>query len=209
MTWTDGLMIAATFLGPIAAVQAQKWVERWRDQERRRLDVFKTLMATRATVLSPTHVQALNSIEMEFTGARYAPVRKAWKVYLDHLNDGPKGPAFEDEAAINLWVSKNPQLLSELLVEMGQTLGYRFDEVDVKRGIYNPIGHAKDENEQRHLRALFTDVLEGKSALSMRVESMPQNEAVAVEYKQMIRLLRQALDSGALAVSVRDDNSAK
>ena len=40
---SDGLLITATVVGPILAVQAQKWVEVWREDRARRLQVFKTL----------------------------------------------------------------------------------------------------------------------------------------------------------------------
>lgn len=85
---SDALLIAATFAGPIAAVQAQKWIERSREKHQRRLTIFHTLMATRAArANSVEHVQALNSIDLFFDGrgAKVKAVRNAWGVYLDHL----------------------------------------------------------------------------------------------------------------------------
>jgi hypothetical protein len=69
---SDAFLIAATILGPSLAVQAQKAVERATEQRRQKLSVFHVLMATRAARVSPEHVQALNRIELQFSG---------WKVF--------------------------------------------------------------------------------------------------------------------------------
>jgi hypothetical protein len=60
MTISDGLMLLAVLFAPLAAVQVQKWLEHHREDRERKLRIFKTLMATRATALSQEHVQALN-----------------------------------------------------------------------------------------------------------------------------------------------------
>jgi Family of unknown function (DUF6680) len=57
---SDLVLAACTLAGPVLAVQAQKWIERFREKNARRLATFRTLMATRATTLSPAHVEALN-----------------------------------------------------------------------------------------------------------------------------------------------------
>lgn len=55
--WADVAIIFATLPGPIFAVQAQKWLERRRVEKEHRLAIFRTLMATRAAVLSSEHVK--------------------------------------------------------------------------------------------------------------------------------------------------------
>ena len=88
MTISDYAMILAVILGPILAVQTQKWIESWRADNERKKWIFKTLMATRGTPVSPTHVQALNMIELEFSikDPQEKAVLEAWRVYLDHLS---------------------------------------------------------------------------------------------------------------------------
>jgi hypothetical protein len=70
MDWTvktgDLAIVIATLLGPILAVQAQKWIERSRERQQRRVAVFRVLMTTRAALLSPAHVEALNIVPVEF-----------------------------------------------------------------------------------------------------------------------------------------------
>lgn len=67
MELTDILTILAIVIGPIAAVQIEKYIQRKRDSKNQREDIFKTLMATRGSVLSYAHVEALNRIDLEFS----------------------------------------------------------------------------------------------------------------------------------------------
>lgn len=62
---SDWLLIVSTILGPILAVQVQKWLELWREKRDRKLKIFYNLMATRAARVSERHVEALNSIQLE------------------------------------------------------------------------------------------------------------------------------------------------
>ena len=69
METKDWIIALATLLGPILAVQAQKWIEGVREQRTRKLRVFTQLMATRAARLSAEHVQAINMIDLVFYGS--------------------------------------------------------------------------------------------------------------------------------------------
>lgn len=90
---TDVAIVFATILGPVLAVQAQKWLERNREVKQRRAWIFRMLMATRATTLSPKHVEALNAIPIEFYGKdkRLKAIINKWKTYLDHLHKDTAG----------------------------------------------------------------------------------------------------------------------
>jgi len=59
MQVSEILIVCATVVGPILAVQAQKAVERARERRGRKAWLFHSLMATRAARVSPEHVQAL------------------------------------------------------------------------------------------------------------------------------------------------------
>jgi hypothetical protein len=131
MTLSDLSVIVATLLGPIFAVQIQKSLESWRDDNERRLQIFKTLMSTRGAALSQGHVQALNSIELEFQGEKFKGVRTTWRIYRDHLNNIPQGYPSPDQSLLQNWCDKLPDLLSNLLTAMGSALGYSFDSVDI------------------------------------------------------------------------------
>jgi hypothetical protein len=100
MHLNDLLLIMVTFIGPVAAVQAQKWTERVRETRERKFRVFQTLMMTRAQrAASIEHVQALNLIDLYFDGKGKddKAVREAWAVYFDHLNQPIAGAPAEQQ----------------------------------------------------------------------------------------------------------------
>lgn len=197
MTLTDILIVSATLVAPLLAVQAQKWLERFREDYNRKLRVFKTLMATRAASVSPEHVQGLNMIDLEFQGAKFKTVRTEWKTYLDHLSSYPK----EDEKLQAIWGEKRIDLLARLLMEMGKSLGYEFDEVHVKKGIYAPEAHSQIENEQILLRRGLLQLIYGNGSLKMDVKSLPVSEQSAAEQQQLRQHLIELLE-GKRSLSV-------
>src|SRR5688572_7798687 len=88
MSMNDWLTLAAIVLAPLAAVQVSEYLGRRRQEREERLRVFKILMSTRASALHPSHVEALNLIDVVFAGTSKADrdIRGAWKQYLDHLS---------------------------------------------------------------------------------------------------------------------------
>ncbi len=156
MECSDIISICAIIAGPIFAVQIEKYLERRRENKNRRLSIFKTLMATRGTVLSWDHVEALNRIDLEFSGnKKFEKVIQAWKAYFDNLSQKYTP---EEEA---IWVNKNRDLLADLLYEMGHSLGFGFDKILIKRNVYSPVGHAKIEFEQEQIRKSMLEILSG------------------------------------------------
>jgi len=63
---TDLAIVFAALLSPLIAVQVTEWIRRSQEARKRKLHVFRTLMSTRAASLAPTHVEALNLIDIEF-----------------------------------------------------------------------------------------------------------------------------------------------
>lgn len=173
----DWLMIAAVIVGPILAVQAQKLIEALRSKKQRRLNLFFTLMSTRATRLAPDHVGSLNMIDIEFYGRRMFGVRlqtpsekkvtNSWKTYNDHLNNN------YPEDRLDAWHDKADDLFTVMLYAMSQALGYDFDEVQLKRDCYRPKGHGELEDQQYAIRAGVVDLLAGKRSLPMAVTYFP------------------------------------
>ncbi|MEX0622524.1 MAG: DUF6680 family protein [Saccharospirillum sp.] len=198
VTLTDLLMAAAILIAPILAVQVQKWLEIFREQRGRKLWIFKTLMATRAANLSSEHVQALNMIDLEFRGKKYKAVTNSWKAYLDHLASFPK----DDEQLQVQWNERLVDRLTNLLMEMGKSLGYEFDEVHVKKGVYAPEAHGRLENENALVRRGLIRVLYGDAALKMDVESFPVSEDEAKEQEAIRKALISVLQ-GSQALQVK------
>jgi hypothetical protein len=177
MTIADGMLILATIAGPILAVQAQKWIERVRERRAAQQRVFYTLMATRATRVSPDHVQALNMIDLLFSPTRWRrqsngdkQVIKAWREYADHLNINTKDAS---EAVRTAWNIKCYDLFIELLSALATALGYAFDKPQLRKGIYYPEAHDEAERKRLALEDAFIDVLKGTAPLSMNVKEFP------------------------------------
>ncbi len=207
MTISDTLMILAVLVAPFLAVYAQKKIETWKSQRDTKLWIFKTLMATRGATLSPMHVQALNMIDLEYSDRNKGEkeVKRIWKEYLDHLASLPQDQD-KQKAALPGWSEKNSEYLSELLQAMGHCFGYDFDKVQIKKGIYSPEGHAKDEYEQRALRLFALELLSGRRPLL--TSAVPANEEAAAFVKKIQEGISDFIDGKAdFKVTVKKEHS--
>lgn len=153
------LTVLAILIGPIAAVQVQKWIELIRTKNANKLSIFKTLMATRTARISFEHVRALNMIDLDFYGD--TKIIEAWKIYRDHLNSISENP--------KAWISHAEDLLTDLLYVMAENLKYYFDKVDLKKGIYAPIVHSELANDIKSIRKHALDYLSGKTPINVKI----------------------------------------
>ena len=182
---TNFAIICATLLGPVLAVQTQKWLEGHRATKERRLVIFRTLMATRAANLSPMHVEALNAIPVEFygTGKKLKAINDAWKLHLNHHT--VEGPVTE------VWAQTKQDLFVELLYLISQYLGYSFSKAQIKRDIYLPRAHGDLETEQAIIRQGVVALLRGEIALPMAVKEFPATEPNPELQAEILKLLTE------------------
>ena len=157
------LTLIAILIGPFFAVMASQYLDRRRRKNEGKQWIFKTLMRTRATVLNPSHIEALNMIDVEFYGKKKKDkdVVAAWKLYLDNLND------VSTQEDIKL--SKRKDLLLDLLYCMAKALSYDLDKEHIKNTSYIPQLHVDIENEQMLLRKGLIAVLDGKISVPIQV----------------------------------------
>ncbi len=178
MTIAEWMMIAAVLLAPLTAVQVQKWLEVWREKKERKKQIFTTLMATRATRIDPSHVTALNMIDLEF---KETSVLEKWSEYLDCLAEAPKIPAADSPEDIRQtykndlknWNGRHDDKFIDLLYEMSRILKYKFDKVYLKKSIYYPIGLSDLEIEQQVFRRAAISFLGGQHSVKMNVTDFP------------------------------------
>jgi len=170
MTIADWIMITAVFLGPIVAVRLTRYLDDQKEVRARKLDIFKTLMATRAYNVSWKHVEALNRIDLEFDRShkKEKEVIEAWKEYLDLLGNM--------SIQADQWNLKRVDLLVELLHKMARVLDYDFDKIHIKNSSYSPRVHGETEEQQSILRKGLVEVLEGKRPFPMSITNWPSNE---------------------------------
>jgi len=169
MTISDGLMIMAVLIGPIIAVRLTRYLDDKKEERERKIQVFKTLMGTRAYTVSWDHVVALNRIDLEFdkNNKKEKAVIEAWKEYLDLLSNKSLSP--------EQWSVKRLDLLVELLHKMAQVLDYDFDKTHIKNSSYSPVAHGNIEDEQRAIRTGLIEALDGTRPIPMKIVNWPQS----------------------------------
>lgn len=177
VTISDWLIIAATLLSPVIAIQVQKLIERTAERRNAQQDIFRVLMATRATRLDAAHVHALNRIDLDFgtagrrQNAREREVINRWKLYADQLNATlPDKPT---DAQAEAWVQRADDLFIELLFALSTALGYSFDKVQLRRAVYRPIAHGLIEGRQEAIQLGIAGLFTGETTLPMRVTEFP------------------------------------
>jgi hypothetical protein len=190
ITIADWLIILVTFLGPITAVQLQKFIEAQTSKKHQKLRIFHTLMATRAMrATSIEHVQALNSIEVFFNdkGNDDRAVRDSWRIYLDFLLQ--RVPQKQTEAEAGAYNDKGVDLLVNLLEAIGSSLNYDFDKVQLKRGGYYPQLHFDELSAISEIRKGVVSVLRGQSAIPMNVVGFPVSEDALAQQREVQQAL--------------------
>ena len=209
METKDLIMTVAVLLAPLVALQIQKMIEAWKEVRQKKRWIYVTLMTTRHSQLSFDHVRALNMIDLEFTGSseQDEQVRIAWKGYLDQLGVVPKD---DDEPAMAVWDQQKTELFAKLLEVMGHAVGYKFDLVHIKRGIYAPRGHFNDELEQRATRRMLLELLTGNRPLKIHAALVPLNDAAGVEGKKFIQAIQEVYEGKrplTITVAKSDDEA--
>ena len=175
MTISDWIVIIAILVAPILAIQIQKFIENRKEIKVRKMQIFRTLMATRATPLYPQHVEALNMIDIEFFNNKV--ITDAWKLLLDNFENYPQDvndPNYQ--AKLDKCIEKSKDLLTDLLFEMAKSLDYTFDKVHLKRGAYIPKGHVDYMLDEEFIRRAFVGVLLGQVPIPIKVVSIQSKE---------------------------------
>jgi hypothetical protein len=161
------LTIAAIISGPILAVQVQKRIEKFREERDRKLNIFKTLMATRGQRLLFEHVRALNMIDIEFSEKK---IIETWKNYLNCLN---KKINNENNIEIQNWIEERDNLFLNLLKEMANLLNYHFDDDHIKKGFYIPNAHGWEEEYQRFIKDSIKKVFSEEKSIPIKITEFP------------------------------------
>jgi hypothetical protein len=110
-----GLGALGTFLSPLIALRVSRYLDRSREHERRRFELFQTLMQWRAALFIEQPVRALNTIDVLFYNDK--AVRDAWADCFSSFSDQrlsttPEGGRIRQDK------------IDTLLREMAKTLKY-------------------------------------------------------------------------------------
>jgi hypothetical protein len=185
---TDLAIVFATLVGPILAVQAQKWIERKNATTVERQRIFRALMATRARALDPAHVEALNAIPIAFYGDSrpLQEVTGAWRALLQHFNT----------ATTNTWEETRITLEMDLLQKIAKVLNYDFPDRDM-RNVYFPTAHGNTLAEQDIIRQGLAKLFGGGA---LPIELRASNDVL--EEQEALRRGLKSLASGESALRV-------
>lgn len=130
------LLFSGVF-GALITMFLTKLYDAWRDKkaskQKRKLWVFRELMGNRNNRLSPDFVTAVNLIELDFYNEK--KVNEAWKKYHAALSStfDKNNPDSQSR-----WLDKLNHSLADLLQEIGESLGYKMDKLDLLHGAYTP-----------------------------------------------------------------------
>jgi hypothetical protein len=157
------LTILAILTGPLAALLIQKAIEERRARTDRKVAILRDLMAYRANILLAQFVQALNGIELEFYGE--TKVIEGWRSLVEHLYTTQPTDPNENKR----WVDQLNEHMNALLHVMGESLGYHFSAVTLKRNYYYPTRWTTVEAENAKLRLAAIKVFEGDNPLKVEL----------------------------------------
>jgi hypothetical protein len=201
----DIIAFLALIIGIVNLILSPRYLkslERKKEAHSRRVNVFKALMATRGARLSYRHVEALNTVDLEFYDAKFAPVVNARDNYYDNLFD-------RDNSAshfVTAWADKNNELLAALLHEMAKSLGYQHTLVQIKRNVYTPQAHIDAENDDMAVRKGLAALLQNKEGfLPVYFQQDDEAMAAAAEKQAEVQDLTIEYMKQKLAGTIRDD----
>lgn len=154
------LTIAAIIIGPVLAFAIQHFRDQRRDAQTRKRQIFQQLLLTLKLPMSPRHVDALNSIPLEFYSV--SKVMEAWREYSSHLNNSHMLRNNNQG-----WGERKFELLVTLAYEIGKSLGYdHIDKATLRDNVYVPKGYEDTEEQSRQIRAALLQVLRGERPIA-------------------------------------------
>lgn len=190
----DWVNVLAILLGPILAVQAQSFIENKREKKQRKLEILKTLIATKSQPQMYEHVRALNLINIEFYGNK--KVISAWEKYYNFLSNG-KTETIE-------WHNEREDLLTKLLSEILEATRFKFNKSQL--ATYTPKAFFDTEISNNILKEKLKTVLSGETAIHMSVDSFPSApQEILQNQNKLQKSLIDCLD-GEKPIRIKIDN---
>jgi hypothetical protein len=168
MTLIELLTLIALVAGPISAIFITRHLDDKRQYAARRMDVFRTLMRTRRTVLHPDHIGALNLVEIEY--ARDPAVLTAWKALF--TNFGSSQGRLEAERTDGITDKREIErqaLLTKLLHAMATSLGLKIEQLEIFEGGYTPQFWGNVESDQEVIRKFVVDLAHARAVVPIGV----------------------------------------
>lgn len=196
MTSEFWITTCAIAVGPLGAVLVTYFLQRKNDALQRRMFVFRTIMSTRRTPLSPERVQALNLVDIEFH--KNMDVLAKFSMLLATYNDRVRWMS-EDVGIRKAITDEVDDRTVLLLKEMGKTLGFKLENLDLLRGGYYPEAFKVLELQQNEIREFLVGLNQGTRVLKTAV----------IDVRYPPEILQQAREAQAIvssALQAEEDN---
>jgi hypothetical protein len=146
----------------------------------------------------------LNSVSLpRWWAPQNRNVINAWRTLLGELNN----PPVDEPNANRIWNQRCDDRLVELLLAMSRALSYRFTSEELRRGVYYP--KAKADLEQAQLGVLLgaRSVLEGRTAIQMKVVEFPNDPTVVAAQATLLKNMGKSYtNEGELKVRISNGN---
>jgi hypothetical protein len=141
-------------------------------------------------------------------GAKDRDVINAWRSLFGEYNQAPKDQATSAE---NLaWNQRLDDRLVTLLLAMSKALRYDFSQEQLRRGIYYPKGRVELEQNQLAVLHGLRKLLEGGSALPMKITEAPSSpELLAAQIAMLQNSAKAYGEDGALRVRMVERDADK
>lgn len=179
LDWTnfDWAVVAATFIGPVAAVIITLWHQERSLKKRSRQELFVSMMRTRRHPTNFEFVGALNLVPVHFYSDKEVMNRYAELIAV-----------FDDTAwfvaEANARLAQQVDLkVAYLLSAMSYAVGRPVEQLQILRGGYAPQGWQDEEQAQRLLRSALTEVVSGQRPLPVWVAQVHQPTKTSAAYQ--------------------------
>lgn len=185
MSTASILTVLAIFLGPIAAVIITRIIDNKRSADHRKMDIFRTLMRTRRQPTSIQHVEALNLIEIEFSGCNrvidsFSKLFEHFDTQHARLSTEEVGDGMDQSEASHRNIlfdtriaNERQKLLAKLLHAIATERKIKIEQLEILEGGYAPQVWANIELEQTIIRKYMTDLYQGRGHIPVYVVNDP------------------------------------
>jgi hypothetical protein len=107
-----------------------------------------------------------------------------------------------------VWNTRLDELFTNLLFAIATDVRFKFDRVQLKKGVYSPQAHGDLERDQITARKLALEVLGGTRAIKMDVASFPNDEEALRAQTELHKALAQALTGqGPVTIAIKRDGA--
>jgi hypothetical protein len=166
MTLEFCITTIAIIAGPLAAVLISRHLQDRSEKRSRQMQVYRSLMATRRSPLSPQRVEALNLIDVEFAKSHQTIFE--FKKLVDLYNDTARWKSNDRDVRTQILQEVNDKT-ADMLNEMGKALGFNFESLELLRGGYAPEAFADIEDQQYQAREFLASLNRGTRAVPVIV----------------------------------------